>query len=220
MQADNAGRIESPGNSACSTAAHRALDQPCAERACTPHPPLQALAIDARRHDALWCLGNAYTSQGFLSAEATSGARGGGAAGPARPVGDLAAAQRAPRPVLPSHISCPAPCPATHITTASDYFDRAGECFQKAVDLEPGNDSYRRALEMSGKAPQLYQELQRQLQAASAGGSPRGADRAAPAKEVRVACGVRRGGAAAAVGLAGAGKHARGWCTARLHCPR
>ncbi|KAI7837467.1 hypothetical protein COHA_008725 [Chlorella ohadii] len=79
----------------------------------------QALAIDARRHDALWCLGNAYTSQGFLSAEAAS---------------------------------------------ANEYFDKAGECFRKAVELEPGNDSYRRALEMSGKAPQLYQELQRQLQ--------------------------------------------------------
>lgn len=99
----------------------------------------QALAIDARRHDALWCLGNAYTSQGFLSADASS---------------------------------------------ANEYFDKAGECFRKAVDLEPGNDSYRRALEMSGKAPQLYQELQRQLQAASAGGSPRASEgRAAAASK-------------------------------------
>jgi hypothetical protein len=32
-----------------------------------------ALSIDAKRHDALWCLGNAYTSQGFLSAEVNSG---------------------------------------------------------------------------------------------------------------------------------------------------
>ncbi|PSC69743.1 mitochondrial import receptor subunit TOM20 [Micractinium conductrix] len=87
-----------------------------------------ALALDANRHDALWCLGNAYTSQGFLSAETSS---------------------------------------------ANEYFERAGECFRRAVDLEPANDSYKRALEMSGKAPQLYQELQRQLQAASAGGSPR-----------------------------------------------
>lgn len=39
----------------------------------------QALALDAARHDALWCLGNAFTSQGFLSAEAASGERLGGA---------------------------------------------------------------------------------------------------------------------------------------------
>ncbi|EFN58331.1 hypothetical protein CHLNCDRAFT_20637, partial [Chlorella variabilis] len=77
----------------------------------------QALGIDEKRHDALWCLGNAYTSQGFLSAESAS---------------------------------------------ARQYFERAGECFRKAVDLEPGNESYRRALDMSSKAPQLYQELQRQ----------------------------------------------------------
>ena len=90
----------------------------------------QALDIDAKRHDALWCLGNAYTSQGFLSAE--SGA-------------------------------------------ASLFFTKAGHCFQKAVDQEPSNESYKRALEMSSKAPQLYEELQRQLQAAGAtmGGSPR-----------------------------------------------
>lgn len=38
----------------------------------------QALSLDAARHDALWCLGNAFTSQGFLSAEAASGERRGG----------------------------------------------------------------------------------------------------------------------------------------------
>ncbi|KAI3428347.1 hypothetical protein D9Q98_006727 [Chlorella vulgaris] len=100
----------------------------------------EALGIDPKRHDALWCLGNAYTSQGFLSATAP---------------------------------------------TADRYFQRAGECFRKSVDLDPKNDSYRRALEMSTKAPQLYQELQRQLQVHSAqGGSPGATSpRAAPSKQ-------------------------------------
>ena len=90
----------------------------------------KALEIDSKRHDALWCLGNAYTSQGFLSGDASS---------------------------------------------AESFFNQAGDCFQKAVDQEPTNESYKRALDMSSKAPQLYEELQRQLQAAGASlGSPRG----------------------------------------------
>lgn len=81
----------------------------------------QALDIDDARHDALWCLGNAYTSQGFLSPTSEK---------------------------------------------ADEFFNKAGDCFKKAVEFEPTNDSYKRALEMSSKAPQLYAELQKQLQAA------------------------------------------------------
>ena len=33
--------------------------------------------------------------------------------------------------------------------------------------MDPGNESYKRALEMSSKAPQLYAELQKQLEAAN-----------------------------------------------------
>ncbi len=63
--------------------------------------------------------------------------------------------------------------------TANLYFDRAADCFKQSVQQEPNNDSYRRALEMSSKAPQLYVELQRQLAAATqAGGSPRAEARA------------------------------------------
>ena len=75
---------------------------------------------------------------------------------------------------------------------ANAYFERAGDCFRKAVELEPNNDSYRRALDMSSKAPQLYQELQRQLQAASAAGgmsgpgSPRGAEPRGAPKQARI----------------------------------
>jgi tetratricopeptide (TPR) repeat protein len=90
----------------------------------------QAISIDPNRHDALWCLGNAYTSQGFLSPE-----------------------------------------PAT----AGAFFDKAAECFKGAQLQDPANDSYRRALEMSARAPELYRELQRQLAAATGEGlgSPR-----------------------------------------------
>lgn len=95
----------------------------------------QALELDEKRHDALWCLGNAYTSQGFLSPNAE---------------------------------------------IASEFFDKAGDCFKKANEFEPHNESYRRALEMSNKAPQLYAELQKQLQAAAAAGSPVG-EQAKPA---------------------------------------
>lgn len=96
----------------------------------------QALDIDSKRHDALWCLGNAYTSQGFLSAS-----------------GDV----------------------------ADGFFNKAGDCFKKAVEFEPENESYKRALEMSSKAPQLYAELQKQLQAAGAAGAGSGESSSAAA---------------------------------------
>uniref|UniRef100_A0A1D1ZSB5 Mitochondrial import receptor subunit TOM20 n=1 Tax=Auxenochlorella protothecoides TaxID=3075 RepID=A0A1D1ZSB5_AUXPR len=81
----------------------------------------KALGLDAGRHDALWCLGNAYTSQGFLSPDAAA---------------------------------------------ANAFFAQANESFRKAVDAQPANESYKRALEMTAKAPALYLELQRQLAAA------------------------------------------------------
>jgi tetratricopeptide (TPR) repeat protein len=83
----------------------------------------QAIALDPEnRHDALWCLGNAYTSQGFLSANAE---------------------------------------------VSADFFTKSAECFEKAAAMDPQNESYKRALEMSSKAPQLYAELQKQLEAAN-----------------------------------------------------
>ena len=78
----------------------------------------EALAIDSRKHDALWCLGNALTSQGFLFAEADK---------------------------------------------AGEYFDEAKECFERAVREEPTNEIYKKALEMTSKAPALHAELQKQL---------------------------------------------------------
>jgi len=78
----------------------------------------QALAINPKKHDALWCLGNALTSQGFLFPEAEDAMR---------------------------------------------YFDEAKSCFRRALAEEPNNEIYRKALEMTDKAPGLHAELQRQL---------------------------------------------------------
>ena len=46
---------------------------------------------------------------------------------------------------------------------AEEYFDRAKSCFQRALNEEPTNEIYKKALEMTDKAPGLHAELQRQL---------------------------------------------------------
>jgi tetratricopeptide (TPR) repeat protein len=100
----------------------------------------EALRINPRKHDALWCLGNAHTSQGFL---------------------------------------------VTETDKANDYFKKAARCFQQALDEEPHNELYQKALEMTEKAPSLHQELQKQLasQAAIGGGPAAGPVKQAGAKK-------------------------------------
>ena len=77
-----------------------------------------ALKINPKKHDALWCLGNALTSKGFLFQEAEK---------------------------------------------AGEFFEQAKTCFQRALNEEPTNEIYKKALEMTDKAPGLHAELQRQL---------------------------------------------------------
>eukprot|EP01025_Chloroclados_australasicus_P016797 TRINITY_DN18571_c0_g1_i4.p1 TRINITY_DN18571_c0_g1~~TRINITY_DN18571_c0_g1_i4.p1 ORF type:complete len:213 (-),score=21.16 TRINITY_DN18571_c0_g1_i4:432-1070(-) len=77
-----------------------------------------ALEIEPTKHDALWCLGNAYTSQGFL----------------------------APRK-----------------QDAMELFKRAKDCFSTALEQAPENNIYQKGLEMTQKAPELYDEIQKQL---------------------------------------------------------
>lgn len=87
----------------------------------------EALKINPKLASALWCLGNAQTSHGFLLPEADQ---------------------------------------------ASEYFKKASNCFQQALEEEPNNDLFKKALEMSGKAPELHQELHKQLSQQTSTGSP------------------------------------------------
>lgn len=86
-----------------------------------------ALDLDGTKHNALWCLGNAYTSKGFLMQ------------------GDK--------------------------EQAHELFNKALDCFRKAQAEDPSNEIYRRAVEVTEKAPEIYEELQKQLGAEVPGAS-------------------------------------------------
>eukprot|EP00250_Pteridium_aquilinum_P033627 c5959_g1_i1 orf=256-855(-) len=89
----------------------------------------EALKINPKLASALWCLGNAHTSHGFLLPESDQ---------------------------------------------ANDFFKKASDCFQQALEEEPNNELFKKAVEMSGKAPELHQELHKQLSQQASTGSTSG----------------------------------------------
>lgn len=78
----------------------------------------EALKINPKKHYALWCLGNALTSQSFLFSD---------------------------------------------MGKVNENLKKAEECYQKAVDEDPHNEHYLKALEMAKKAPSLHKEILKQL---------------------------------------------------------
>ncbi|VFQ80025.1 unnamed protein product [Cuscuta campestris] len=77
----------------------------------------EAILINPQKGDALWCLGNAHTSNAFLTPDKEE-ARG--------------------------------------------YFDEAAECFERAVNADPGNELYCKSLEVAARAPELHAEIHKQ----------------------------------------------------------
>ncbi|XP_021888259.1 mitochondrial import receptor subunit TOM20-like [Carica papaya] len=66
----------------------------------------EAILVDPKKHEAIWCLGNAHTSYAFLTPEQDE---------------------------------------------AREYFNKAAQYFQQAVDEEPGNELYQKSLEVAAK---------------------------------------------------------------------
>ncbi|MQL94029.1 hypothetical protein Taro_026686 [Colocasia esculenta] len=90
----------------------------------------EALEVNPRKHDTLWCLGNAHTQHAFLAGDQE---------------------------------------------TAKICFTKATECFQQAVEEDPGNELYLKSLEVTAKfsqTPDLHLELQRQASQQAAATSP------------------------------------------------
>ncbi|KAG2297755.1 hypothetical protein Bca4012_054932 [Brassica carinata] len=86
----------------------------------------KVVTLDPGKHQALWCLGNAYTTQAFLF-------------------------------------------PDTDV--AKGHFDKAVEYLQRAVDEDPGNEIYRKALDVAKKGPEMLMELkQNQMMQQALGG--------------------------------------------------
>ncbi|AAF99745.1 F17L21.18 [Arabidopsis thaliana] len=77
----------------------------------------EALTINPGKHQALWCIANAYTAHAFYVHDPEE---------------------------------------------AKEHFDKATEYFQRAENEDPGNDTYRKSLDSSLKAPELHMQFMNQ----------------------------------------------------------
>jgi tetratricopeptide (TPR) repeat protein len=73
----------------------------------------------------------------------------------------------------------------TETYKANAYFKKAARCFRRALDEDPNNELYQKALEMTEKAPSLHQELQKELasQQVILGSGPSVASGSAPKRQ-------------------------------------
>ncbi|XP_009109811.1 mitochondrial import receptor subunit TOM20-2 isoform X1 [Brassica rapa] len=74
----------------------------------------EVLTLSPGKHQALWCLGNAYTTQAFLFPDAD---------------------------------------------VAKGHFDKAVDYLQRAENEDPGNEIYRKALDVAIRGPEILMEL-------------------------------------------------------------
>jgi Plant specific mitochondrial import receptor subunit TOM20 len=49
------------------------------------------------------------------------------------------------------------------LDAAASHLSRLQQCFKEAVDEQPDNPVYKKGLEMTSKAPDLYDEIQKQM---------------------------------------------------------
>ncbi|CAI5951676.1 unnamed protein product [Closterium sp. NIES-65] len=128
----------------------------------------QALKIAPSRPDTLWWLGNAHTTRGFQTPDAQCST-------PLLsffPFPDAVSKFDEALKIAPSrpdtlwwlgnaHTTRGFQTPDA--TLANVSFEKASDCFRKALDADPSNDAYRKSLEISLKGPELHQEVQKQM---------------------------------------------------------
>ncbi|CAN6824008.1 unnamed protein product [Brassica oleracea] len=104
----------------------------------------EVLTLSPGKHQALWCLGNAYTTQAFLFPDAD---------------------------------------------VAKGHFDKAVDYLQRAENEDPGNEIYRKALDVAIGGPEILMELKQngmmQQALGGGGGGPSASSNASGSKKIK-----------------------------------